>query len=137
MKHILLILTVGMFMFSSCKSSKSTAAGGNKRSSSVTTISTDKTYGYTQENPIKVGGTESGPANERNYLDKLAGPNGESISYVRVGSCCPFKTPNGLMGGGLLDRYEIKWDGQSAPVYLYINMYDKDVLKAPVGFTIK
>ena len=66
-----------------------------------------------------------------------AGPNGEESSYVRVGSCCPFNTPNGLMGGGLLDRYEIKWSGQTAPVYLYLNMYDKDELKAPVGFTIK
>lgn len=137
MKKVLLFLTIGMMLISACKSSKGTSGNSNRKSSSVTTISTDKTYGYTQENPIKVGGTESGPANERKYLDALAGPNGESISYVRVGSCCPFNTPNGLMGGGMLDRYEIKWSGQAAPVYLYLNMYDKDELKAPVGFTIK
>jgi hypothetical protein len=137
MKQLLFFLAIGMFLFPSCKSSKGAGSSGNKKSSSVTTISTDKTYGFTQENPIKVGGTGSGPANERKYLDALAGPNGESISYVRVGSCCPFNTPNGLMGGGMLDRYEIKWSGQTAPVYLYLNMYDKDELKAPVGFTIK
>jgi len=137
MKKILLIIVVGMMLISACKSSKGTSGGSSKKSSAVTIVSTDNTYGYTEGNPIKVGGTESGPANERKYLNTLAGPNGEEISYVRVGSCCPFNTPNGLMGGGLLDRYEIKWSGQTAPVYLYLNMYDKEELKAPVGFTIK
>ncbi len=137
MKKVLLFLTIGMMLISACKSSKGTSGTSNKNSTSVTTVSTDKTYGFTQENPIKVGGTGSGPANERKYLDALAGPNGESISYVRVGSCCSFKTPNGLMGAGFLDRYEVTWSGQASPVYLYLNMYDKDELKAPVGFTIK
>jgi len=137
MKKVLLFLAIGIMLISACKSSKGTSGSSAKKSSSVTTISTDKTYGYTEGNPIKVGGTENGPANERKYLNTLAGPNGEEIAYVRVGSCCSFKSPNAIMGTGFLDRYEITWSGQAAPVYLYLNMYDKDELKAPVGFTIK
>src|SRR5690606_21201183 len=48
----------------------------------VCIISTDDTYGYTEENPIKVGGSSfDGPSRERAYLDNLLGPNGESLSY--------------------------------------------------------
>lgn len=97
-------------------------------------ISTDHTYGYTQENPIMVGG---GPSNERRFLNALLGPNGEGITYNRTGSCCVFDSPNGMMGGGLLDRYEVKIDGEAEPIFLYINMYDKGVLKAPTGFTFR
>ena len=102
----------------------------------LTSISGDKTYAYTQENPVKVGG---GPTNERRYLNALLGPDGESIQYRRRGSCCPFKTPNGIMGGGMLDIYEIvyKDEHNEKPILLYINMYDADSLKAPVGFTFK
>lgn len=100
-------------------------------------ISTDSTYGYTQGNPIKVGGVDAGPLREREYLNNLKGPKGESINYTRKGSCCPFKTKKGFMGGGMLDIYIITWDKQTAPVTLYLNMYDKDVLKAPVGFTTR
>jgi len=103
----------------------------------ITELSTDKTYG-TEKNPIKVGGDEnSGPSNERRFLNALAGPNGEKISYTRKGSCCHFETPNGFMGGGLLDMYEITWPGQKKPVMLYINMYDPGELKCPVGFTLR
>ena len=105
----------------------------------ITEVSKDETYGYTQENPIMVGGvtTNEGPLNERRFLNALAGPNGESISYNRQGSCCHFETENGFMGGGLLDMYEVTWSGQKEAVILYINMYDPGELKAPVGFTIR
>ena len=105
----------------------------------LTEISEDKTYGYSQKNPIKVGGVEKreGPLNERRFLNTRAGPNGELITYQRIGSCCPFKTPNGFDGTGLLDKYKITWEGQTNEVFLYINMYDYGTLKCPVGFTIK
>ena len=102
-------------------------------------ISTDKTYGYTEKNPIKVGGVDKseGPINERRFLNALAGPEGESISYYRAKSCCSFKTENGFMGKGLLDKYRVSWEGSKDTVSIYINMYDYGQLKAPVGFTIK
>lgn len=98
----------------------------------ITEISTDESYGRTQENPIKTGG---GPEGERAYLSLLRGPNGEPTRYERRGSCCPFETPNGMLGGGLLDRYSV-WIGDSTePVSLYLNMYDFEQPKAPKGFT--
>ena len=97
-------------------------------------VSTDETYGYTPQNPIKVGGVA--PSRERNFLDLLRGPAGEAIRYSRDGSCCGFETPNGLMGGGLLDIYSVWVGDKKEPVKLYINMYDFEQPKAPKGFTI-
>ncbi|WP_255345422.1 hypothetical protein [Pontibacter sp. BAB1700] len=42
-----------------------------------------------------------------------------------------------MMGGGLLDKYSITYEGLAEPIILYINMYDSDKLKVPVGFTLK
>jgi len=109
--------------------------GGNRFT--ITEVSTDETYGYTEKNPVKVGGGENGPANERKYLNSITGPNGEQVRYERKGSCCVFKTSNGFMGGGLLDKYEVTYAGLSEPIIIYINMYDKDELKAPKGFKFK
>ena len=66
-------------------------------------ISDDPTYAYDQKNAVKVGGVGSGPTNERRYLNALLGPNGESITYTRRGSCCQIPSKNGLMGYAVLD----------------------------------
>lgn len=97
-------------------------------------ISDDPTYGYDQKNAVKVGG---GVANERRYLNALLGPNGESITYTRLGSCCQVPSENGFMGYAVLDIYEIKYDGLEKPINIYINMYDPGILKAPKGFTYR
>ena len=97
-------------------------------------VSTDPTYGLSEKNPIETGG---GPKNERRYLNALAGPNGEPVSYYRAGSCCPVKSKNGLMGMAMLDNYRVTWKGAKDTVSIYINMYDASALKAPMGFTIK
>ena len=103
-----------------------------------TEVSTDRTYGYTKENPIKVGGYREnvGPLSERLYLFALRSPAGERIRFNRRGSCCPFRTPNGFNGTGLLDMYEITYTGLTTPVILYINMYDYEPTKVPVGFAM-
>ena len=91
-------------------------------------ITTDDTYGYTKENAIRVGdGGElfGGPARERAYLDNLRGPNGEPISYEREGSLNFEDT--------ILDVYVIT--GLGSPVTLYLDIYQLEELKAPVGFT--
>lgn len=105
----------------------------------INEISTDKTYGLSEKNPVEVGGVKdsSGPKNERRYLNALTGPNGEKISYVRAGSCCPIKSENGMMGKVLLDNYRVTWEGSHDTVSIYINMYDSGKLKAPYGFGIK
>lgn len=105
----------------------------------LTEISTDRTYGLSEKNPVEVGGAENreGPLNERRYLNALAGPNGEKVSYYRAGSCCGVKSKNGLMGIAILDNYRVTWEGSKDTVSIYINMYDYGILKAPVGFTIR
>ena len=41
------------------------------------------------------------------------------------------------MGAGLLDVYELKWEGQKSPVILYLNIYEKGVLMVPLGLSLK
>lgn len=99
-----------------------------------------KGYGYTSKEPIKVGGVREGigPASERAYLNKLAGPKGEAIWYSRVGSCCPFKTSNGFLNNsGMLDVYKVTYQGNTDTVELYLNMYDYEEQKLPKGFSWK
>jgi hypothetical protein len=105
----------------------------------LTSISTDLAYGLSEKKPIEVGGSDKGegPLNERRFLNALAGPNGEKISYFRAGSCCPVKSKNGFMGTAMLDNYRVTWEGAKDTLSIYINMYDYGELKAPVGFTIR
>jgi hypothetical protein len=103
----------------------------------VTRQASDAQYAYSPDKPVKVGGPEDGPLRERLFLSQLAGPKGENITYRRVGSCCPFTTPNGFMGSGLLDVYEVVVEGESNPRKLFINMYDFEEPLIPAGFTLK
>jgi hypothetical protein len=100
-------------------------------------VSADPTYGFTEANPVKVGGAleQEGSRNQQLFLNALLGPNGEPITYQRRGSCCPFPTPHGFAGRGLLDVYEITYPGSADPVVLFLNMYDYDPPKAPRGFS--
>lgn len=99
-------------------------------------VSTDDTYGYTEKNPIKVGGMATRASNELKFLNALQGPNGEKIKFNRLGSCCSFKTKNALIGKtGLLDKYEITYAGLDKPTILYINAYDFESPMCPKGLT--
>ncbi len=90
------------------------------------TIATDETYGYTEANPIRVGGDAfDGPSRERAYLDNLLGPNGEEITYERGGSFS--------FGDTILDTFTITGFGKT--VTLYIDEYSYAAPMAPVGFT--
>lgn len=148
------LLYLGLFFAVGCASSKSASTAntgkGDTRTKEVEFLdeysyllveaSEDLTYGYDKDNPVKVGGSkeQSGPLNERRFLNALLGPNGEEIQYYRVGSCCAFKTPNGLMNNsGLLDLYRVSWSGATDTLEIYINMYDKGDLKIPVGLSAK
>jgi len=104
----------------------------------ITEFSNDKKYGYDKDYPINMlyGTTRNESINQQRYFNALAGPNGEKITYTKLESCCPFPSKNSEMGAGLLDVYELKWEGQKNPVTLYLNIYEKGVLKVPVGFTL-
>lgn len=136
------LISVGLIvMLCSCSSTRQSAKTTlqNNQNFILKEVSTDITYGFSEKNPIEVGGAEKGegPFNERRFLDALAGPNGEEVSYTRAGSCCPLKSKNGFMGMALLDNYRVTWKGSNDTVSIYINMYDYGALKVPVGFTIK
>ncbi|MEO4005021.1 2-dehydro-3-deoxyphosphooctonate aldolase [Flavobacterium sp. CAU 1735] len=125
MKKLLIIFTLTSLI--SCSTTKS----GTQE------IATDSTYGYSKENPIKVGGNTNGPANEQKFLSSLSGPNGEELWYKRSGSCCSFETRNSSFGMGMLDVYKVTYEGKKDTLTLYFNMYDKVKPKAPLGLKFK
>lgn len=137
-------LIVATLLFISCTTTKSTFVKTkllDNNTFELIEISNDASYGFSEKNPIQVGGvySDEGPINERRFLNALSGPNGETITYHRAGSCCPIKSKNNPFGGNtvMLDNYRITWQGSKDTVSIYINMYDSGILKAPKGFTIK
>ncbi len=104
----------------------------------LTKTSTDKTYGFTEGNPLKVGtGPESGPANQRMYLDLLRDAQGKPIRYKRIQSCCPYTSEHGFMGTALLDQYEISYFDAKKKLrtaIVYISFYDYEEPQILMGF---
>lgn len=105
----------------------------------LTEVSTDPKYGYDKDYPINVfyRNSKNETANIDRFLQALAGPNGETIQYKKTDSCCPFPSKKSDIGGGLLDIYEITWNGQKKPLFLYLNIFEKGKLMAPMGLSIK
>ncbi|MES2575390.1 MAG: 2-dehydro-3-deoxyphosphooctonate aldolase [Bacteroidota bacterium] len=104
----------------------------------ITEYSKDKKYGYDKDYPVNIfySNTKNETINQQRFLNALAGPNGEKITYTKLESCCPFPTKRSDMGAGLLDVYEIKWEGQKNPLILYLNIYEKGIVMVPLGLTL-
>jgi hypothetical protein len=95
--------------------------------------SDDPSYGFDEKNPIKVG---LGPENQIRFLESLRGPDGQKLKFKRLGSCCPYKSTNALFGDEVpLDKYEIKYRGLNEPIVMYLDFYDYEQPKIPVGFS--
>lgn len=105
----------------------------------VTEYSKDLKYGFNEEYPVNVFYVNSNDENlnASRYLNALAGPNGEKITYIKIESCCPFPTKRTEIGAGYLDIYELKWEGQKNPIRLYINIYERGYILIPIGLSIK
>jgi hypothetical protein len=105
----------------------------------ITEYSKDKKYGYDQDYPINIfyRTTKDDSINQQRFLNALAGPKGEKITYTKLESCCPFPTKRTELGAGFLDVYQLKWAGQKKPVKLYLNIYEKGILMVPVGLSLK
>lgn len=90
----------------------------------------DANYGYTAENSIKVGGGifTGGIPRQRAFLDALRGPQGQSLTYQRVGSVSISDTV-------IVDAYQITYAGLASPITLYLNVYEEAPRFVPVGFT--
>ncbi len=148
MKKIVLLFVL-LHCITSCTSTKSTLKNVDDNAPTptlvnnvtfvITEYSKDKKYGYEKDYPINIfyGGTTNELINQERFLNALAGPNGEQITYTKLESCCPFPTKRSAMGAGLLDVYQIRWKGQKNPITLYLNIYEKGLLMVPVGFSLK
>lgn len=88
----------------------------------------NKDYGFTSESPVKVGsGWDGGAGNQAAYLNLLRDAMGKPVKYERVGSCCPYKSENGILGIALIDNYEITYfdeSGKENKTNVYISFYD-------------
>ena len=105
----------------------------------ISEFSKDKKYGYDKDYPINIfySDTRNETLNQQRFLNALAGPKGEKITYTKLESCCPFPSKRSEMGAGLLDVYELKWEGQKLPILIYLNIYEKGVLMVPFGLSLK
>ena len=105
----------------------------------LTSYSKDKNYGYDKDYPINVfyKNVAAAKENQERFLNALAGPKGEKITYIKTGICCPFPTTKSEMGVASLDVYSISWEGLKIPAILYLNSFEKGALMIPVGFTAK
>ena len=143
------ILMVIAFLLSSCVSTKSTLKNVDDNapvpklnadnSFVITSYSQDKKYGYDPDYPINVffKDLKDETINQKRFLNALAGPKGEKITYTKTETCCPFPTKRNQIGAGFLDVYDITWEGQTVPLKLYFNIYEKGALMVPVGLSLK
>lgn len=148
MKKTVLFIAL-LIVTASCVSSKSTLKNvddnapvltlSQNNTFVITEYSKDKKYGYDQDYPINIfyRTTKDDSINQQRFLNALAGPKGEKITYTKLESCCPFPSKRTELGAGFLDVYELKWDGQKNPVKLYLNIYEKGILMVPVGLSLK
>jgi len=148
MKKIISLFAL-LIIATSCVSTKSTLKNvddnapiptlGNDNTFIITEYSKDKKYGYNPDFPINIFyvDTRNEFINQQRFLNALAGPKGEKITYTKLESCCPFPTKRSDTGAGLLDVYQLRWEGQKNPVTLYLNIYEKGALMIPLGLTAK
>jgi hypothetical protein len=147
MKNIPFFLSLA-FLFNSCISTKSTLKNvddnapdlvlNNENTFEIRQFSTNKKYGYNKDYPINIFyETSNTNANQERFLNALAGPKGEKITYSKLESCCPFPTKRSDMGAGFLDVYELRWEGQTKPIVLFLNIYEKGILMVPLGLRLK
>jgi len=147
MKKIALLVTL-VLLITSCGSIKSSLKNVDNNAPVpvvkngafvITAYSKDKKYGYNKDYPINIfyRGTSNDTINQKYFLNALAGPKGEKITYKKLENCCPFPTKTSDMGAGFLDVYELTWEGLKNPITLYLNIYERGQLMVPVGLSLK
>ncbi|MFV8373125.1 2-dehydro-3-deoxyphosphooctonate aldolase [Flavobacterium sp. LB2P74] len=148
MKKSILLIAL-LISMASCSSTQSTLKNTDDNAPNlslsqdntfvITEYSKDKKYGYDKDYPINIffNNIKNETINQGRFLNTLAGPNGEKITFTKLESCCPFPTKRSELGAGFLDVYELKWEGRKKPVLLYLNIYEKGILMVPVGLSLK
>jgi hypothetical protein len=149
MKIKFIVIILSSIIFTNCLSTKSTLKNvetttpdptlSKSNTFVITEFSKDKKYGYDKDYPINVfyRNATNETINQQRFLNALTGPNGEKLNYSKKESCCPFPSKNNTMGAGMLDVYEVSWEGLKTPLLLYFNIYEKGILMVPDGFGIK
>ncbi len=93
-------------------------------------VSADPQFALTPEHPMRVGGGPlSMAARERRYLESLRGPAGQPITFRRLGQA------RAAGKEGILDRWEVTYEGLEKAISIYLDAYYYADPKAPVGFT--
>lgn len=147
MKKIISLITL-LLIITSCGSIKSSIKNVDNNAPVpvvkngafvITNFSNDKKYGYNKDYPVNIfyRGTRNDTINQKYFLNALAGPKGEKITYTKLENCCPFPSKNADTGAGFLDVYELKWEGLKKPVVLYLNIYERGQLMVPMGLSLK
>jgi tetratricopeptide (TPR) repeat protein len=102
------------------------------------TISTDKTYGFSPKNPIKVGaGINGGVENEQTYLDLLRDETGQSIKYMFKEKGPDFVSKSSPGGKAFLTKYELKYlqkDGKVKTATIFFNHFEFITPQILMGF---
>lgn len=149
MKTLFAPVLLLLFIATSCVSTRNTIKNIDDNAPDLVLLSNnvfenkvfakDKKYGYNKDYPVNLfyQDTKNENINQPRFLDALAGPNGEKVSYRKLESCCPFPSKRAASGAGLLDVFEISWDGNLKPLTIYLNIYEKGILMVPMGLTLK
>ena len=148
MKKYLLLASVALAL-ASCVSTRNTIkniddkavmpALTKDKTFAITDTATDHKYAYDADYPINLGFSNlaGSELNVERYFGALTGPEGQKLTYEKVDTCCPFPSKRNEMGAGLLDIYEVTWEGLTIPKKVYVNLYEKGKIMAPHGFGIK
>jgi hypothetical protein len=104
-----------------------------------TECASESNYGIDSDYPVNIG-IISDLAEDvfiRYFFNGLQGPKGEKIEFEKLESCCPFPTKHSTMGAGLLNVYEVNFEGSKNKQTFYFNIYEKGKIACPKGFQIK
>ena len=105
----------------------------------INETSSNPDYGYSKEYPINVG-FNSETTSEKNiafFFNALEGPKSEKITYQKTTECCPFSTKRSVLGAGMLQVYEVSFEGIASKKTIYFNVFERGKIECPVGFSIK
>ncbi len=101
--------------------------------------SVDATYGYSSDNPVKLGGGgDKGTAQklQKLYLGLLLGPNGERVKTQSVGIGGAYRLPDKPEVWANVEKYRLRSKGLRGDLFIYLSAYDYDTLRIPQGLTI-
>jgi hypothetical protein len=122
---------LGLLALSACASApRSAGARGPRHRAASAQWHEEASYGFTWDNPIRIGG---GPEGESIFFEVLRGPEGQPVAWRRVGACCAFETSQGPEG---LEVYEVIYEGMEQPITLYLDVHHAEPVFAPRGFSI-